>query len=314
MAKRELGTLGDLLELYASDLEQDGKRTAKEVRRITNKDIPAALLSRPAHLISRDDILDILTPIAQRGALVHSDNVRAYLRAAFELGLHAQSMTRWRGRTKDFQVTYNPVATVRKSVTRKPVGMRALSEEEVRQLWQTGRLSPQMLLALKLILATGQRVEEVLHARWEEFNSDFTLWTIPGERRKTRNKTAEPHLVPLTELHRGLLAEARSLSGDAKHLFPAKNRSEPLRYDSLNHAVRRFIEASGMISFSPRDLRRTFKTLGGSFGISLEMRNRLQGHALTDVGSVHYDRYDYLSQKREAMASFIDQFEALLGR
>ena len=117
IAKRELGTLGDLLDLYAADLEQDGKRTAKEVRRITVKDVPAALLSRPAHLISRDDILDIMTPIAQRGALVHSDNVRAYLRAAFELGLHAQSMTRWRGRIKDFQITYNPVATVRKSVS-----------------------------------------------------------------------------------------------------------------------------------------------------------------------------------------------------
>jgi integrase len=314
MAKRELGTLGDLLDLYASDLEMDGKRTAKEVRRITGKDIPAALLSRPAYLISRDDVLDILTPIAQRGALVHSDNVRAYLRAAFELGLHAQSMTRWRGRAKDFQITFNPVATVRKSVSRKPVGMRALSEDEVRQLWQTNLLTPQMHLALKLILASGQRVEEVLHARWDELNADLTLWTITGERRKTRNKTAEPHLVPLTDLHQQLLEEARSLSGDAKHLFPARNRSEPLRYDSLNHAVRRFIEASGMISFSPRDLRRTFKTLGGSFGISLEMRNRLQGHALSDVGSVHYDRYDYLSQKREAMASFIDQFEALLGR
>jgi hypothetical protein len=63
-----------------------------------------------------------------------------------------------------------------------------------------------------------------------------------------------------------------------------------------------------MVSFSPRDLRRTFKTLGGSFGISLEMRNRLQGHALTDVGSVHYDRYDYLTQKREAMESFSYRF------
>lgn len=312
MAKRELGTLGDLLDLYASDLEHDGKRTAKEVRRITAKDIPAALISRPAHLISRDDILDILTPIAQRGALVHSDNVRAYLRAAFELGLHAQSMTRWRGRTKDFQITYNPVATVRKSVSRKPVGMRSLSEDEVRQFWRTELLSPQMHLALKLILATGQRVEEILHARWEEFSGDFTLWTIPGERRKTRNKTAEPHLVPLTELHRRLLEDARSLSGDAEHLFPAKNRSGPLRYDSLNHAVRRFIEASGMVSFSPRDLRRTFKTLGGSFGISLEMRNRLQGHALTDVGSVHYDRYDYLAPKRDAMACFIDRFDGVL--
>ena len=36
-------------------------------------------------------------------------------------------------------------------------------------------------------------------------------------------------------------------------------------------------------------------------GISLEMRNRLQGHALVDVGSVYYDRYDYLDQKRNAM-------------
>lgn len=314
IAKRELGTLGDLLDLYASDLELDGKRTAKEVRRITGKDIPAALLSRPAHLVNRDDILDILTPIAQRGALVHSDNVRAYLRAAFELGLHAQSMTRWRGSTKDFQITYNPVATVRKSVSRKPVGMRALSEDEVRHLWQTDLLTSQMHLALKLILTTGQRVEEVLHAGWDEFNGALTLWTIPGERRKTRNKTAEPHLVPLTNLHQGLLEEARSLSGDAKYLFPAMNRTKPLRYDSLNHAVRRFIAASGMVSFSPRDLRRTFKTLGGSFGISLEMRNRLQGHALTDVGSVHYDRYDYLSQKREAMASFIDRFEILLRK
>jgi len=314
IAKRELGTLGDLLDLYAADLEQDGKRTAKEVRRITVKDVPAALLSRPAHLISRDDILDIMTPIAQRGALVHSDNVRAYLRAAFELGLHAQSMTRWRGRIKDFQITYNPVASVRKSVSRKPVGMRALSEGEIRQLWHTDLLTPQMHLALKLILSTGQRVEEVLHAGWDEFNGDLTLWTIPGERRKTRNKTAEPHLVPLMKLHRGLLAEARSRSGDAMHLFPSKNISEPLRYDSLNHAVRRFIAASGMASFSPRDLRRTFKTLGGSFGVSLEMRNRLQGHALTDVGSVHYDRYDYLTQKREAMESFIDRFDALLRK
>jgi len=39
-------------------------------------------------------------------------------------------------------------------------------------------------------------------------------------------------------------------------------------------------------------------------GISLEMRNRLQGHAMTDVGSIHYDRYDYLTEKRAAMAAW----------
>ena len=39
-------------------------------------------------------------------------------------------------------------------------------------------------------------------------------------------------------------------------------------------------------------------------GISLEMRNRLQGHAMTDVGSTHYDRWHYLPEKREAMRTW----------
>ena len=68
-----------------------------------------------------------------------------------------------------------------------------------------------------------------------------------------------------------------------------------------------------MVSFSPRDMRRTFKTTAGSIGISLELRNRLQGHALTDVGSVHYDRYDYLTEKRTAMAAWTTGLAEIVG-
>ena len=299
--QRSLGTLDDLLDLYIADLQEDGKRTAKEVKRIKGKDIPPFLLSRPAHLISRDDILDILASIAQRGAKVHSDNVRAYLRAAFELGIHANSMTRWRGKAPRFDIAHNPVATIKRTLSRKPKGQRALSEADVRELWNTDLLTPQMHLALKFILASGQRVEEVLHAAWDEFDFEKRLWTIPGERRKTRGKTSEPHLVPLTELHVQLLEEIRSTTHDPRFLFPARGTGGPRRYDSLTKPVSIFVKQSGMPSFSARDLRRTFKTLAGSMGISLEMRNRLQGHALVDVGSVYYDRFDYLDQKRDAM-------------
>lgn len=312
IADRELGTLGDLMSLYAEDLELDGKRTAKEVRRITGRDIPAKLLARPAHLITRDDVLDVLTPIAQRGTLIHADNVRAYMRAAFELGLHAPSMTRWRGKAKDFNITFNPVATVRKSVSRKPRGQRNLSPDEIRTLWQTDLLTRPMHLALLFILATGQRVEEVLEANWSEFDFDQKLWTIPGERRKTRNKTSEPHLVPLTYLHIGLLKAIKAETAHKTLLFPAVGVGGPRRYDSLGHAVRRFVDASGMVTFSPRDLRRTFKTVAGSFGLSLEIRNRLQGHGMSDVGSVHYDRYDYLAEKRAAMMVWTKALRRLL--
>ena len=304
--QRSLGTLRDLLDLYVADLKTDGKRTAAEVKRISRKDIPPTLLARLAHLVTKDDILDILTPIAQRGAPVHSDNVRAYLRAAFELGLNAESMTRWRGRAMKFDLHHNPVATVKKTVKRKAVGNRSLSRSEIKILWHTDQLTPPMLLALKMLLTTGQRVEEVLHATWAEFDTSQMTWIIPGQRRKTRGKTSEPHIVSLTTFHLELLNEIKHETAHNIYLFPAKGGASPRRYDALTNAVRKFVRASSMDSFSPRDIRRTFKTVAGSLGISLELRNRLQGHALTDVGSVHYDRYGYLSEKRIAMQAWID--------
>ena len=313
IAGRALGTLSELLGLYVDDLETDGKRTAAEVKRISSKDIPPALLARPAHLITKDDILDILTPIAQRGARVHSDNVRAYLRAAFELGMNAESMTRWRGRAVRFDLQNNPVATVKKTVKRKAVGNRTLSQSEIKTLWHTDQLTPPMLLALKMLLTTGQRVEEVLHATWAEFDTSQMIWIIPGQRRKNRGRTSEPHIVPLTTFHLELLNEIKHETAHNTYLFPATGGTAPRRYDALTNSVRKFVQSSGIESFSPRDIRRTFKTVAGSFGISLEMRNRLQGHAMTDVGSVHYDRYDYLTEKRAAMQQWVEGLTEIIG-
>ena len=312
LQQRELGSLADLMALYAEDLEVDGKRSAKEVRRITQKDIPPKILARPARLITRDDILDILTPIAQRGAKVHSDNVRSYLRAAYELGINAPSMTRWRGRAKSFEITSNPVIGIRKTVARKPRGQRVLTAAEVRTLWATEALSPQMLLALQFILATGQRVEEVLEATWRDFDLTDRIWTIPGNRRKTRHTTNEAHIVPLTEFHIAQLSDIRSQNPEGEFLFPDNSGSRPRRHDSLSSSLRRWIATSGMTPFSPRDLRRTFKTLAGGFGLTLEIRNRLQGHAMTDVGSVFYDRHDYLNEKRSGMEIWTSNLTKLL--
>lgn len=304
--QRSLGTLCDLVDLYVADLETDGKRSAGEVRRIKGRDIPPTLLSRPAHLVTKEDILDILTPIAQRGAPVHSDHVRAYLRAAFELGLNAESMTRWRGRTLKFGLHHNPVAAVQKTVKRKVSGNRTLSRSEIKILWHTDQLTPPMLLALKMLLTTGQRVEEVLHATWAEFDTSQMTWIIPGQRRKTRGRTSEAHIVPLTTFHLELLNEIKHETANNIYLFPATGGTAPRRYDALTNSVRKFVQSTGIESFSPRDIRRTFKTVAGSLGISLELRNRLQGHALTDVGSIFYDRHDYLAEKRTVMQAWID--------
>src|SRR5207244_1801775 len=43
-----------------------------------------------------------------------------------------------------------------------------------------------------------------------------------------------------------------------------------------------------------RDLRRTWKTLAGQAGVPKEIRDRIQNHALQDVSSKSYDRWNYI--------------------
>ena len=62
-----------------------------------------------------------------------------------------------------------------------------------------------------------------------------------------------------------------------------------------------------------RDLRRTWKTLAGKAGVSKEIRDRLQNHTLQDVSSKHYDRWQYMPEKREGMNKWNAFVTALLA-
>lgn len=80
-----------------------------------------------------------------------------------------------------------------------------------------------------------------------------------------------------------------------------------------------FTKVGGRILYPLDDLiewekRRTWKTLAGQIGISKEDRDRLQNHAQGDVSSVHYDRYDYLKEKRAAMLQWGTWFEATIEK
>jgi integrase len=300
------GAVSELFDVYVRDLELDEKRSSREVRRIYDKHIGPMIGGRLVADITADDILDVVTPVVRRGSPVHADNIRAYLRAAFELGIHAKNISRWRGQIPNFDITHNPVATTRRAVKRKPVGTRSLDWEEVCAIWSAPGLSSSSRMTLQLLISTGQRVEEILQAPWNEFDLAENVWIIPAERRKTRGSSSEPHVVPLTAFHTTLLEQVRATNEEGEWLFPHQNRKQPRNADALCQATRRFCTKNGIKPFAPRDCRRTFKTLAGSIGIDLELRNRLQGHAMTDVGSVHYDRWSYLPQKREGMARWVE--------
>jgi hypothetical protein len=63
-----------------------------------------------------------------------------------------------------------------------------------------------------------------------------------------------------------------------------------------------------------RDLRRTWKTLAGKAGVSKEIRDRIQNHALQDASSKSYDRWTYMPEKCAAMETWNKFVTALLEK
>ena len=313
-----------------------GKRSAPVIERALEKDVYPVIGELRASEATVAQCAKVSRKIAGRGKRSQANRVMSYLTAAYnfaasvdgkvELG---QRMERYLSEMPGFGVSFNPAARVERlnEDQQRRANERTLKPSEIRRLWKeigSDCMSPQLSLALKFLLVTGQRVEEVLEARWSEFTLDREKgtgeWAIPMERRKARAKAkhSEPHIVPLTQLHLDLLRAAKRHSGRSKFVFPAQDGAARTS-NSLNQAVRRFCKPQGISKrkpfdlFTPRDCRRSFKTLGSSIGISGEILDRIQGHNQTDLSASHYDRYDKMIEKRLAMTRYVAAVDCLLS-
>ena len=311
---RGMGTVNTLFEKYLAHLVAEGKRSANQARRVWLADIKPVIGSMKAKDVSPRDVKRVLFPIIQRDAMIMANRCRSYLLSAFRFGIEWEYDAKNYDTSTVFNIQSNPVRDVPRPQKVERPGERWLKANEIRDLWYKWQDPALISLAagsvLRLILATGgQRVEEVLRASWDEFNEPEMLWEIPA----SRTKSGRPHVVPLTDLALETLKDAKKLSGEEGLLFPLRgDSSQFMRTHSLGTAVGRFCQRVECEKFTARDLRRTVKTQMGKMGISKEIRDRLQNHALTDVSSKHYDRYDYQREKRTVMDSWEVELRSII--
>jgi integrase len=155
-----------------------------------------------------------------------------------------------------------------------------------------------------LLLATGQRVEEVLRININDIDKDSLLWEMD------KTKAKRPHVVPLPEIAMKVINE---LEPDKQgFLLSSTVTGKLMESMSVSQACGRYCKQTGFEKFTPRDLRRTWKTLVGKAGVSKFDRDRYQNHAMNDVSSKHYDRYDYLAEKRQAASIWNDYLSNIL--
>jgi len=303
------GTVADLFEAYVAYLKKDGKSSWKEAVKGLNKIADTLGRNRPARDIEPDEITAIIRPIYERGKRSMADHVRSYIRSAFSWGLKSEHDYRSTA-ARRFRLTYNPAAGI--PTEPKTIGTRWLSEEEFVRLYRwlecpDTPVHPSYARAVQIIMLTGQRVEEIARLHVDQWDAKERIidWT------KTKN--LQPHAVPVPLLAAELIESI--IPNEHGWFFPsAKDPSKPVSHGTLYSFIWRQRDRGVIPHATNRDLRRTFKTLAGKAGVPKEIRDRLQNHALQDVSSKHYDRWNYMVEKRAGMAKWDKFVRAMLAK
>jgi integrase len=278
------------------------KRTLRADELRIQKLLVPAWGKRKVKDIKRADVDEILTPVVLAGKLSEANHRHALIRKIFSFAVdkgiidfHPCLRMRAPGgptRVRDRALTTPAELRLLDHITSKSVWRRLIGESEAR--------------ALKLMALTGCRPTEAAELQWKEIDLEEKLWTLPA----VRSKNKRPHTIPLVEEAAALLKACLPAAGD--FVFVGQ-RSSHTSENRLAGALRKVFSRLGkirMAPFAPHDLRRTVETNLASLKVPKEYRDRVLNHLDGSVGGRHYNKYEYLDEKRQALELWARHFKA----
>jgi len=265
------------------------KRSWREDERILVANVLPRWRARRARDITAHDVRRLLDAIVDRGAPIQANRTFALVRRIFN----------WAAAPDRALVpqSHNPCRGLERPAPERQ-RERVLGTAELRAVWKALDAEGAHTAALfKLYLLTAQRDGELRSMAWADLDVDAGWWTIPAERSK--NKRA--HRVPLSPPAVHLLRElADTRTAALPSVFPTTRRSASGYRERVYKAVARIRRTSGVVDFTPHDLRRTAASHMTSMGIPRLTVSKLLNHAERGVTAV-YDRYGYDREKQEAV-------------
>lgn len=323
LEKEALGTFGQLVESYVAEMRSLGKASAKEVERSLEKAVfnPFPNLRRKkAREVTPNDIKAILAQMINNGITTQTNRVRSYLMAAFNHGMRQENNPRtYLEDSARFRIEFNPVVSIPRQADFEAVGDNVLSDVDLWSLWHELLKTPHVGVVISSLVRFtlamgGQRIKQVLATPWERYDLEqktMEIWDSKGKGGNVR-----VHLVPLNDLALSVLEELMPDTGHCVYPFAGglsgSMGDKHIRADSIPLALSRYREHSGRSGVKAADIRRTCKTIMARSGIPKEMRDRVHNHALNDIATKHYDRHDYLEEKRLVMEQWNGILENIL--
>jgi integrase len=286
------------IERYA---KREQRRSWKQAQQTLKLHAVPRLRSKPLPAIERREIAFLLEDLAAD-------------RPATARYLHAtlRKLFRWAVARGDLE--HSPMGEM-SAPAPAAVRDRVLNDVELVEIWKgTERLGFPFGPIFRLLIATGQRREEVGAMSWREIDLPRRTWTVPA----ARSKNGMAHVVPLNDL---ALTELRPLAEitDQGFVFSTTGKTPPSgwskaksRLDGLSSAQN---GADGETKpWRTHDLRRTLATglqrLGVRFEVTEAVLNHVSG-ARSGVAGV-YQRHNWAAEKRDALNAWGQALERLL--
>ncbi|GAA4894406.1 site-specific integrase [Ferrimonas pelagia] len=281
--------------------------------RIYKKELKPALGDRNPNDITPHELLKVLQKITQSGRPTISNDALSIARQIFD---HAMIMG---------LCERNPASCLREMHAggKEESRTRALGVTELEKVFRVlrtnkDRFTRDNYIAFCLLLTLGVRKRELIEAKWEEFDLELGIWSLPA----TRNKSKKAFRVAIPNQVRPMLNELKVKSYDSEYLFPSRRSGKygHISSSTLNHALAKLFGKQCSKGFRPEinvmakediehftihDLRRSCRTLLASINVPPHVAERVLNHSQGRIIET-YDKHDYIEERRSAQESLTD--------
>ena len=150
--------------------------------------------------------------------------------------------------------------------------------------------------ALEFAILTAARSGEVRAAKWDEFDLDAGVWTVPA----TRMKAGKQHRVPLSDAALALVKQQQKTAVN-EYVFPSPRKT--ILSDMSLTAVLRRMETPAV----PHGFRSTFSTWASEISdFPQEVIEMALAHTIRNKVEAAYRRGDLFEKRKQLMQEWAD--------
>ncbi len=276
-------------------------RSWREAARLLEKEIVMPWRGRRLSEITRADIHAWLDAIIDRPAPVLANRMLA----------HLHTLCRWAAARG--VIASNPCDGLNRPTREKPRS-RVLEDSELGLIWKAAERGGWPFAPLiKLLILTGQRLNEIAEGHWSEIDLDAKVWSLSPERVKNKRM----HSVALT-LQAIKIIEHLPRIGDSDLMFSTTGTTAISGFSrakrNLDAAVAELNGGESIAPWTLHDIRRSVASGFQRLGVPLHVVEKVLNHVSGSFGGIVgvYQQHEYAAEKRQALERWAAHIERIV--